>query len=217
MKQIMFVLQSALIVTCTLFIGCTQRSLTHLSAAKERVIAYYESGAYTSELNRLVDNAIDYFQCIPKTDNATIIFDVDDTVLSDYPDLKSISFGYIPKLSHQWVLEADLPAIKPVKKLYDYLVGRGFQIIFLTGRHHDEYEPTIKNLIREGFNTFEKLITRSPEEKKLTARTYKSARRKQLTQQGYAIVGCIGDQWSDLKGGNCGYTLKLPNYHYTIK
>jgi len=188
----------------------------NLTIAKNKVQKYYETGAYDKDLERVVAHAKKRFKKIPVGKNATIIFDIDETVLFGYPDTKSISFGYIPKLSHKWILEADAPAIAQVKELYDYLVQRGFKIVFMTGRKYNEYDATIKNLKREGFTTFDKLIVRSKEEHHTPAWQYKSARRKQLVQQGYDIVGTIGDQKSDMVGGYTGYRVKLPNYIYMI-
>ncbi|MFC1845728.1 HAD family acid phosphatase [Candidatus Dependentiae bacterium] len=188
----------------------------NLTDAKKQVQRYYEHGDYYKDLDAAITRATNHFQNVPVDDRTVVIFDIDETSLTDYPDTKSISFGYIPKLSHEWVLEADAPAIPQVKKLYDFLVGRGFKIIFLTGRKHDEHAATIKNLKREGYTEFDKLIVRQPEERKITAKAYKSARRKQLTKEGYHIVGCVGDQESDLTGDNTGYEVKLPNYIYRI-
>ena len=138
------------------------------------------------------------------------------TLLSDYADEKSISFGYIPKLSHEWILHANAPAIQQTKRLYDYLVNRGFHIIFLTGRQANEYEPTKKNLVDQGFKHFDKLIVRKSNEANMTALIFKSTHRKMLTEEGCRIVGCVGDQESDLAGGYAGHTVKLPNYRYLL-
>lgn len=195
--------------------GTSDRPI-NLTDAKNQVKQYYECGTYYKDLDRIVDCAKNHFTNVPVDEKDVIIFDIDETILTEYVDTKLISFGYIPKLSHEWVLEADAPAIPQVKKLYNFLVSRGFKIIFLTGRKHDEYDATIKNLKREGFTTFNQLIVRTEEEKDLTAEAYKSARRKKIVQDGYNIVGSIGDQDSDLKGGNTGYQVKLPNYFYKI-
>jgi len=190
--------------------------LVNLSDAKKRVQKYYETGDYDRDLEKIVARAKRKFKKIKFQNNATVIFDIDDTILSDYGDTKSISFGYIPKLYHEWVLEADAPAIPQVKELYDYLVERGFTIVFLTGRKYNEYDATIQNLKREGFTKFDRLIVRQPHELKLSAREYKTARRKKLEQAGYNIVGAIGDQTSDLVGGYTGIRIKVPNYIYAI-
>ena len=189
----------------------------NLTVAKQAVERYYESGCYKKDLSEIVAKTLKHFESVSAENNATVIFDIDDTLLSDYADVKEISFGYIPKLSHKWIMEADAPVIQETKKLYDYLVGKGFKIIFMTGRKFDEYDATIKNLKREGLTTFEKLIVRQKHEVNISAKAYKSGNRKQLTEQGYNIVGCIGDQQSDLDGGYAGYAVKLPNYKYLVE
>ena len=208
------------IISLCLFIiisgGCGCKQPLNLTIAKERVEKYYECGQYDSDLDRIVSRAINHFKKVSTHKKATIIFDIDDTVLSDYADAKSISFGYVPKLSHEWVLRADAPAIPQTKRLYDYLIKQGFIIIFLTGRKHNEYDATEKNLKSQGFIQFDKLIVRQKDEELLTATEFKTIHRKKLNQDGYRIVGCIGDQWSDLSGGYTGHTIKLPNVRYFI-
>jgi hypothetical protein len=50
-----------------------------------------------------------------------------------------------------------------------------------------------------------------------TAVTYKSSERKKLEEEGYRIIGNIGDQWSDILGTNIGNrTFKLPDPLYYI-
>lgn len=205
------------IVLLVTFNGYARREPLNLTIAKERVEQYYECGQYDRDLDSITSRAIKHFEKISASNKATVIFDIDDTVLQDYADEKAISFGYIPKLSHEWILRADAPAIPQVKKFYDYLVKRGFRIVFLTGRKHDEYDASIKNLKDQGFTQFDKLIVRQPEEAKLTAQVYKTTHRIQLTKEGYCIVGCVGDQWSDLKGKFAGYPIKLPNVRYLIR
>ncbi|KAF9613379.1 hypothetical protein IFM89_007457 [Coptis chinensis] len=49
------------------------------------------------------------------------------------------------------------------------------------------------------------------------ATLYKSGRRKELEDEGYRIVGNMGDQWSDILGTSIGNrTFKLPDPMYYI-
>lgn len=196
--------------------SCCQKKLVNLSVAKEQVEDYYEDGKYDQDLDTIADKTRKYLSSLRVKPHSLVIFDIDDTVLLDYDKEKSISFGYIPKLSHDWILQANAPAIPQIKELYDYVIQRGFRVVFLTGRKHDEYDATIENLKKEGFTTFDKLIVRQPHELKMSAKEYKTQRRKELEQQGYSIVACIGDQWSDLYGGHAGYKVKVPNFKYRI-
>lgn len=212
-KRCAIILLCILLVICN---SCGYRQPLNLTIAKERVEQYYECGQYDRDLDIAINDAIRHFKKVSAHKNATVIFDIDDTMLSDYADAKSISFGYVPKLSHEWVLRADAPVIQQTKRLYDYLACRGFKIIFLTGRKHDEYDATMKNLKAQGVKQFDKLIVRQRDEEGLTAKYFKTKHRRDLTRMGYRIVGCVGDQWSDLMGEYKGYAVKLPNVRYFI-
>lgn len=60
-------------------------------------------------------------------------------------------------------------------------------------------------------------VYRSDAYKGQGAIAYKSAIRKQLTEEGYRIWGNTGDQWSDLQGEYIGNrTFKLPNPMYFV-
>lgn len=211
-SKVKYVLIVSLILV---FSGCTDKPV-NLTQAKNRVIEYYESGEYERDVRRIVRRTIRHFEKIERKEGDTVIFDIDETLLSSYLDQKSISFGYIPKLSHEWIMECDAPVISEVKRLYNYLLSDGYTIILMTGRKHNEYDATVKNLENHSITGFERLIVRSIEEAKIKAIDYKSNRRKQLTKEGYRIVCTIGDQWSDLNGGFSGKKVKLPNYTYEI-
>lgn len=189
----------------------------NLTIAKNRVEAYYEDGHYTLDATKAVNKAIKHFEKIPVTPSAIIVFDIDDTLLSTFGLDKSISYGHVPELSQAYEKYGQLPVLPQTKRLYDYLMGRGFHTILLTGRKENAKEGTIKNLESQGITGFDEVITRSPEEEQLTALDYKTAHREALSKEGYDIIGSVGDQWSDLCGGFAGYQVKLPNYRYILE
>lgn len=196
---------------------CSHKPL-NLTDAKKAVTDYYDSGCFDLEIDKVIDEAITYFKHLDVSDikNPTVIFDIDDSVLWTLPHQKETEFGYVQPIFHKWVLQADAPAVHGTKRLYDFLRSHGYKIIFLTGRFKSEREATLQNLAKHGYVGFEKLITRDCENRKLKASIYKPAERAKLAQQGYTIVGSVGDQWSDMVGGNIGYAVKLPNYFYII-
>ena len=55
------------------------------------------------------------------------------------------------------------------------------------------------------------------DEAKMKAVDFKSTKRVWLTEQGYKIIGTVGDQWSDLEGEYHGIRVKIPNYLYLIE
>jgi len=178
---------------------------------------FHSSGAYDQELAAVITNTQLYAQSIKATNNSLWVFDVDETTLSGYSEMQSIGFGFVPQLNNDWIMKSNAPAIPQSLALYKQLVAAGFRIVFLTGRKDYQNEATALNLRLQGYTQFEQLITRTPAEYNLTATVYKSNRRTQLTQlAGYNIVGCVGDQWSDLNGPYTGMKVKLPNYIYYL-
>ncbi len=189
----------------------------NLGIAKEEIIKYHESGKYDKDVMEAVDKAIDEFKNIKPSGKDIVVFDIDETTLSNYDYSKEFDFGYVAYLWNKWIDSASAPAIPEVKKLYDNLAARGFGIVFITGRKDFQYKPTYKNLINAGYTKFDTLIVRTPSYYKTTAEEYKSAKRTELVNKGYKIVGDVGDQYSDLDGPYHGIQVKIPNYQYIIK
>lgn len=198
-------------------ISCASNKPLNLSTARLEVKDYYESGKYDEELNEVIKKAREKFQSIKIKDNSVAIFDVDETVLSNYDLAVMMGYGYVYEMNKKWNAEMKAPAIPQVKELYDFLITKGAKIIFLTGRNIPEYEVTFKNLITQGYTVFDTLITQREHEYKLTAEEFKSAKRKELVEFGYDIIGTVGDQWSDLNGNFHGIQVKIPNYLYLIE
>jgi acid phosphatase len=191
--------------------------LVTLGEVKDAVQKYYDSGQYDSECKKIIDDAIEHINKMTLNDKSVVVFDVDETSLSNYDLTKSIGFGYIQNLWHESILSAKLPAIKETKRFYDYLVSKSIHVIFLTGRFSEVHDATKNNLIEQGYTKFDTLIVRQPDETKIPAAEFKETKRKILTEKGYVIIACIGDQMTDLFGSNTGYKIKLPNYLYSIE
>lgn len=207
-----------LTLSLTLIFSCEQNEKpVNLTVAREEVKQYYESGKYDEELSEVILEAKKKFDGVELSENSVVIFDVDETALNNYELAEQMGFGYVYKMNKQWNEEMKAPAIPQVKELYNFLISQGAKIIFLTGRNFPEYEVTYENLENEGYTVFDTLITQIGDETKMKALDFKSAKRKWLTEQGYEIVGTVGDQWSDLEGEYHGIQVKIPNYLYLIK
>ena len=198
-------------------IGCSSNQLINLRTSKDIVKDYYESGGYDKELDEVIVDAKQKFSKVEIKNNSVVIFDVDETVLNNYGLAKQMDFGYVYDLNKKWNEELKAPAIPQVKDLYEYLLGNGVGIIFLTGRNYSEYEVTYKNLAQAGYTKFDTLITQREDELNLKAQEFKSKKRTELTRQGYDIIGTVGDQWTDLNGPYSGIQIKISNYLYEIK
>lgn len=189
----------------------------NLSVDKQRIVKYYDDGHFEREMKQVIDDALVSFKNCTCGPNSAVVFDIDDTLLWYYPNIKTIQFGYVPAIFHQWAIHDNQPQVPHIKRLYDFFVKRGCKIILLSGVGPDNSDFVIRNVKHAGFTKADVIITRTREELKMTAAAYKTAHRKRLTEQGYDIIASIGDQWSDLTGGYAQHTVKIPNYLYIIE
>ena len=208
--KILFVLAFAFIVQ-----SCATTPI-NLGIAKVDLIKYHDSGRYDKDVAAAVNKAIEEFKSLKVKNNSLVVFDVDETSLSNYEINKELDFGYVKDLWDSWIDSAKAPAVKEVLKLYNYLNDRGIKTAFVTGRKSYQYDATYKNLVDAGYKNFDTLIVRTADEDSLTAEQYKSKIRIELTEKGYDIIVDVGDQYSDLKGPDCGIIVKIPNYMYII-
>lgn len=196
--------------------GCSS-SLENLGESKKKVTAYYQSERYKNELKEVIDDAIDELSSVKVEDSSAVIFDVDETALSNYRHIKDeVDFGYVPELWNKWILKAEATAIDDVKRLYDRLIERKFHVIFITGRTEGQYDATYKNLVNAGYTKFDTLIVRTERTRKSPAADFKNIERIVLVGMGYKIAACVGDQWSDMAGENTGLKIRIPNYLYMV-
>ncbi|MED6193573.1 hypothetical protein PIB30_020883, partial [Stylosanthes scabra] len=150
------------------------------------------------------------------------VFDIDETALSNLPYYAQHGFGVEPynrTAFREWADLGIAPPLPETRILYKNLTDLGIKVVFLTGRSESLRDSTLKNLKYAGYLNFETLILKnnSTEYKGKTAVTYKSSERKKLEENGYRIVGNIGDQWSDILGTNTdNRTFKLPDPMYYI-
>ncbi|ONK66791.1 uncharacterized protein A4U43_C06F12000 [Asparagus officinalis] len=121
-----------------------------------------------------------------------------------------------PKLFNEWVIKGVAPALPESLKLYYKLVSLGIKVVFLTGRGEDKRNATTVNLKKQGYHSWKKLLLK-PTNSGTSAVSFKSSERRKLADEGYRIVGNIGDQWSDILGSPQGErTFKLPDPMYYI-
>jgi acid phosphatase len=209
---------SIFLITISFFsISCSSSNLINLDITKEKIINYHESGKYDRDLTDVINSARNKFKDILVTENDVVIFDVDETALSNYAFLKEIGFGYEADIWNNWINQEESPAIIPVRDFYFELLTKGIHVIFVSGRTNSQYDATYKNLNAAGYYNFDTLITRNSYESNMNTLEYKSSKREELKAKGYKILGIVGDQWSDLEGPDHGIQIKIPNYMYIIK
>lgn len=189
----------------------------NLQLAKNEVVNYYESGKYSNDLKDIISNAENEINKLNLPANSAMVFDVDETSLSNYEAIKKIHFGYVRNMWDNWINEANAPAIPEVKQFYDFVILKKIKVIFLSSRMSSQYNATYSNLKNAGYLEFDTLILKDFFNSNLTSLEFKSRQRELLSQKGYDIIADIGDQKSDLEGQYHGIQIKLPNYLYIIE
>lgn len=194
---------------------------TNLSDAKAAVVAYHDSGAYAQDVSDVADEVVAWLEARVarrvEGERLAVVFDIDETVLSNYGQMASLDFGYTAESWRAWVLRAEAPVIQPMKRVYDMAHRLDVAVVFVTGRDDpEEREATVRNLACHGMSDHERLVMASPGERHVATAIRKAAARAALERDGYTIIANVGDQESDLAGGHAERTFKVPNPFYRI-
>ena len=131
---------------------------------------------------------------------AAIVFDVDETLLSNYTAIDADNFTYGPQSQAEATNEIG-EAIDPSLDLFNLAKQKHITIFLITGRRENTRVHTASNLTREGFTGYKQLVLK-PDASTDSTVVYKSGARKTIEKQGYRIVANLGDQYSDLAGGH---------------
>jgi acid phosphatase len=184
---------------------------------KKELMEYYNSGTYNDEINRVIENAKTYLKNKGKIEKQAVVFDIDETVLSNFKFMKENRFEFDLSQWEVWANAHKAMAIPASLKFYNWVKNNGYTIFFVTGRSEAARAGTIRNLKDAGFSGWKELIMRNDAEMKLSMERYKTNVRKNIIRFGYHIVANIGDQDSDLSGGYADASFKLPNPFYVVK
>jgi predicted secreted acid phosphatase len=197
---------------------------TNLSTVKQQVAYYVGSGEYGKEVARVAADANQYLirripKGIPKSAKHSrklaVVFDIDETTLSNVRHIQANDYGYIPRVWDAWVAEGQATAIFPVQAVYNTAVNAGVDVFFITGRTPDGAAATERNLRQVGYETWTRIFYK-PADFAESTRAFKISARRQLAAEGYLIILNMGDQNSDLVGGYGEKISKLPNPFYLV-
>ena len=195
----------------------------NLTRVKYDIALYHDEGRYLKDVAGVIARAkaklaekIQANKTLAHPQKLALVFDIDETSLSNYDDMKNRDFGgrkedYI----HSELLAKD-PAINPTLALYRYARENKVAVFFVTGRRLPIKEATIKNLHLAGYDHWQGLILKPEDYHQKSAIPFKVHARETIEKQGFEIVETIGDQWSDLLGGHADYVFKLPNPFYYL-
>lgn len=191
----------------------------NLSLLKHEIEAYHDSGAWEKSIACVMQDAKVVLQkYIPVgKERLAVIFDIDETMLSNWYFLTKMGYGYDHDLNKNWEFSAKSTAIKPVQDLYDFAKDNGFAIFFITGRRENQRESTARNLNKFGIDGWTGLYFKPMNYNGARAKDFKALWRAKIQNCGYTIVANIGDQESDLVGcPEALHNFKIPNPAYMI-
>jgi len=192
----------------------------NLTSLKQSLKKYHDSGEYFYDVSKVNSQAFDFLLERIDENKATkypnklaIVLDIDETSLSNYDLMLKHDF------STQWsnfMQDLHGSVIPSTLRLVQLAQGDNVAVFFITGRPEKLREHTEKNLKEIGYEKWAKLYMEPNDYKQHTTVPYKTAARKEITEQGYDIVINVGDQYSDLKGGFAERTYKLPDPFYYV-
>jgi acid phosphatase len=199
--------------------------IPNLDALRRQLKQYHDCtctcGCYAKDLDHQADRAIAFLRRraahVQPSQKLALVLDIDETALSNYPEMVKADFAYDRGTFDAWVDTAQAAAIPGTLRIYRQAQLLGVSVFFLTGRPEAQRAATEQNLRSQGFETWQQLIMRPPAPAYSTALEYKSAARAAIAAQGYRIVENVGDQWSDLKGkSQAEFSVKYPDPFYFI-
>jgi len=200
----------------------TAEKIAPPSLEQAKLIQYVESGTYEQELDKAYSEAKSFLESKIKEakpgEKLAVVFDIDETVLSNWPDMKRLGFTKNKEALVVAYTQAKDPAIKPALALFNYAKANNVAIFFVTGRADSEEirKASVDNLEAQGYEGWKEMYLRPLSYEKKSISGFKAATRKKLTEEGYTIVLNIGDQDSDLEGGYALKQVKLPNPFYKL-
>lgn len=156
----------------------------------------------------------------------TLVLDIDDTTLNSYDYEVAEQFGYTTSTWDTYVDAEAFPAVFGMPQLANWAGAHGYNVVFITGRPVSQRAVTVANLTKAGYQVptdpAHLYMEQTPEPSYLTCGStcttdqYKAGTRAHLVSLGDRIVADMGDQNSDLDGGNAGLQVKMPNPMYYI-
>lgn len=211
------------LISLIAFTVCYGNEPKNLDLCKRALIQYHDSGEYQKDQAKVISRAMQYLHARLRPEahrtparKLAIVLDIDETSLSNYPDMQKMSFGG----TLRQIMEAENrgidPAILPTLQLYQYAKANHVAVFFVTGRTEAFRVATEKNLANAGYKNWDGLSFKADHYNERSVAPYKIRARSLIEKQGYDILLNVGDQQSDLVGGHADKTFKLPNPYYWI-
>lgn len=192
--------------------------ILNIGVAKNMTREYCKSPLYKEEINYVAGKAKEYLEqrlLSPVEGRPAIVFDVDETLLSNLAYMEEMDFAYQTPQWNAWIDKGLATPLEGVQDLYKYARSKGIAVLIVSQRTQMQRIQTENNLRQAGFEDWAELVLKEAGSNE-TALSFKSGQRKRLTQAGFNILVNIGDQDSDLLGGYAESIFKLPNPMYWV-
>ena len=217
-------------VVAVLLTGCAAQPVAQNTGAAQAVaerpadagqlarqlIEYQRSGAYDRDVAAMIGQARAYIDGrAGQVTRPAVVLDIDETSLSNLPEIFATNFGYvIPNMGQEG--DAAL-AIAPTLALFNAARAKGIAVFFVTGRQNSARAQTVANLRAAGYDGWAGLAMRPTGSSTPSAADFKAPERAKIAAGGYTIIANIGDQPSDLAGGYAERTFLVPNPFYRVQ
>lgn len=192
--------------------------ILNIGVAKNMTREYCKSPLYKEEINYVAGKAKEYLEqrlLSPVDGRPAIVFDIDETLLSNLAYMEEMDFAYQTPQWNAWIDKGVATQLEGVHDLYKYARSKGIAVLIVSQRTQMQRVQTENNLRQAGYEDWAELVLKEAGSTE-TALSFKSAQRKRLTTSGFNILVNIGDQDSDLLGGYAESIFKLPNPMYWV-
>ena len=124
--------------------------IPNLDTLKAQLKQYHDCtckcGCYATDLDHQADRAIAYLRRRAAhgrpQEKLALVLDIDETTLSNYPEMLKADFAYDSKTFNDWAGTAQAPAIPGTLRLYQEARSLGVSVFFLTGRSEPQRAAT---------------------------------------------------------------------------
>lgn len=191
----------------------------NLTLLKWRMIEWHDSGRYAQAFEnaaRPARNTLESYLRRKTPQNFAVVFDIDETLLTNWPYLYRSRFGIEERTFATWAVDSRDRALHATQEIFNRAHAYRIPIFLVTGRDESLRAATIRNLEEAGYWGWTGLFMKPATEVDPSIIPFKSGVRKVLTDRGYDLILNIGDQESDLAGGYARHRFKLPNPFYYI-
>lgn len=198
----------------------------NIGALRFRIRDYVDctgaEGCYWADLDAQTRRAMDALDARVQRRHAgerlALVLDIDETSLTNYCENVREDFGFFKTAYNDWLVSpaASMP-IDGTLRLFQRAKQQGVAVFFITGRGEAMRTGTERDLRTAGYDGWQHLSLKQPEDAGKSTEQYKSAERAKIAAAGYTLALNMGDQWNDLNGAPLAErSVKLPNPFYYL-